>query len=181
MSISLSLTFRRPLRTRRRYDHDSVRLSSPLTQHRASAQTWAAQPASAQSQVTFVPGNFLAPTLEETKIPQGKPTYLIRHVLHDWTDDEVVAILKNVRAAMTAGRSDSAGPGTLLLCEMLLRPASSRFVRTTSMQLLALNDGVTRTDAEMVKLVETAGFEVRRIHDMRAVDSIIEATPNLDF
>ncbi|TCD62094.1 hypothetical protein EIP91_007494 [Steccherinum ochraceum] len=59
-------------------------------------KTWAAQPAAMQEQVSFVPGNFLAPTLEETKLPQGKPTYLIRHVLHDWTDEQVVEILKNL-------------------------------------------------------------------------------------
>ncbi|THH29959.1 hypothetical protein EUX98_g4226 [Antrodiella citrinella] len=145
----------------------------------ANAQkTWAAQPTTAQAQISFVPGNFLAPTLEETKLPQGQPTYLIRHVLHDWTDDQVVAILKNVRSAMIAGRENSSDPAPkLLLCEMLLRPTSSRFVRTTSMQLLALNDGVTRTEGEMVRLVKAAGFQVVKVHDMRAVDSIIEATP----
>lgn len=130
-----------------------------------------------QEQVSFVPGNFLAPTLEETKLPQGKPTYLIRHVLHDWTDDQVVEILKNVRAAMLAGRGSETGVPTLLLCEMLLRANSSRFVRTTSMQLLALNNGVTRTEGEMVRLAEAAGFRVRKVHAMRAADSIIEATP----
>ncbi|KAH8079791.1 S-adenosyl-L-methionine-dependent methyltransferase [Cristinia sonorae] len=142
-------------------------------------KVWLSQPDAAQSQILFVPGNFLAPTLDDTKIPQGKPTYLIRHVLHDWTDDQVVSILKNVRAAMLA-RSDGSESATapkLLLCEMLLRPTSSRFVRTTSMQLLALNNGVTRTEGEMRKLVEVAGFKVVKIHEMRAVDSIIEASP----
>jgi hypothetical protein len=65
----------------------------------------------------------------------------------------------------------------LLLCEMLLRGTSPRFVRTTSMQLLALNNGVTRTETEMVTLVEKSGFRVKQIHQMRAVDSIVEAIP----
>jgi hypothetical protein len=114
--------------------------------------------------------------LHETRIPQGRPTYLIRHVLHDWTDDQVVVILKNIHEAMLAGPKPSANP-KLVLCEMLLRESSPRFVRTTSMQLLALNNGVTRTEAEMVQLAERSGFRVEKVHHMRSVDSILEAHP----
>ena len=78
---------------------------------------------------------------------------------------------------MLASKPDGSDTPTLLLCEMLLRPTSSRFVRTTSMQLLALNNGVTRTEGDMIKLVRAAGFQVRKVHEMRAVDSIIEASP----
>jgi hypothetical protein len=139
-------------------------------------QTWSSQPSDAASCVSFVSGNFLAPTLEETCIPKGKPTYLIRHVLHDWTDDQVVEILTNIRDAMLAN-ADSKTQPKLILCEMLLRGSSSRFVRTTSMQLLVLNNGVTRTEADMVRLVERSGFKVENIHYLRAVDSIVQAIP----
>ncbi|KAF7346966.1 S-adenosyl-L-methionine-dependent methyltransferase [Mycena venus] len=137
-------------------------------------QAWSALPPQSSSRVSFAPGNFLAPTLTETGLPLGQPTYLIRHVLHDWTDAEVLCILRNVRAAMLASAT-RAPEQKLLVCEMLLRPDSSRFVRTTSMQLLALNNGVTRTLAAMRALIEQAGFVVREVHHMRAVDSIIEA------
>lgn len=130
--------------------------------------------------MTFVGGDFTASTLEETKIPQGRPTYMIAHVLHDWTDAEVVQILRNVRAAMCASSSDGDLAGKrLLVCEMLLRPESSRFVRETSMQLLALSNGITRTQAEFEALLLQAGFKVTFVHHMRAVDSIIEAVPVL--
>ena len=141
-------------------------------------QIWASQPAAAQERVSFVAGDFLAPTLPETNIPCGRPTYLIRHVLHDWTDDQVVSILRNVRSAMlTSDREEGAPAPTLLVCEMLLQATSSRFVHTTSMQLLALNNGATRTEGEMLALVVRAGFRVVQVHAMRAVDSIIEAVP----
>ncbi|KZW02262.1 S-adenosyl-L-methionine-dependent methyltransferase [Exidia glandulosa HHB12029] len=130
-------------------------------------KAWASLPGS----VSFAPGDFLAPDVDATGIPKGRPTYLIRHVLHDWTDSEVVHILKNVRDAMAAAEDGA----TLLVCEMLLREDSSRFVRTTSMQLLALNNGITRTQDAMIALLEQAGLEVKRVHHMRAVDSIIEA------
>jgi hypothetical protein len=48
-------------------------------------------------------------------------------------------------------------------------------VRTTSMQLLALNSGITRTVAEMEGLVREAGLKVvRTVSNMRAADSIVE-------
>jgi hypothetical protein len=111
----------------------------------------------------------MAPSFTETQIPLGKPTYIIRHVLHDWTDDEVVHILRHVHQAVSEHK------GRLLLVEMLLRPDSSRFVRTTSMQLLALNNGITRTQEEIIALVVQAGFRVADVTHMRAVDSVIEA------
>ncbi|EKM48202.1 uncharacterized protein PHACADRAFT_214909 [Phanerochaete carnosa HHB-10118-sp] len=130
---------------------------------------WSTQPAVAQTRVSFAAGDFLAPTLDATGLPRGQPTYLIRHVLHDWTDDEAAGILGNVRAAMIA--SDAAGTRKaqgqapkLLLCEMLLQERSGRFVYTTSMQALSLNNGRTRTEAEMCGLLKRAGFsEVVRL------------------
>lgn len=111
----------------------------------------------------------MAPSSGESGVPQGKPTYIIRHVLHDWTDEEVVHILSIVRQAMPKDTC------RLLIVEMLLRPDSSRFVRTTSMQLLALNNGITRTQEAMEDLVRKAGFKVASVTRMRAVDSVIEA------
>lgn len=77
--------------------------------------------------------------------------------------------------AMTADARSNPRP-KLILCEMLLHPDSHRFIRTTSMQLLSLNGGLTRTEAEMVELLEVAGFSVVKTHKMRAADTIIEAT-----
>lgn len=119
----------------------------------------------------------MATSFEETSLPVGKPTYIIRHVLHDWSDEEVLHILKHVHTAMSTRATDNpTAQPKLILCEMLLRPDSHRFIRTTSMQLLSLNGGLTRTETEMVQLVERAGFSVIKSRKMRAADTIIEAT-----
>lgn len=111
----------------------------------------------------------MAPSIAETQIPQGKPIYIIRHVLHDWSDNEAVHILSNVRQAMSQHKSSR-----LLLVEVLLRSDSSRFVHMNSMLMLTLG-GATRTQEEMEALLVRAGLKVARVTHMRAVDSVIEA------
>jgi hypothetical protein len=87
-----------------------------------------------------------------------------------------MTLFRNVREAMLTNLGTKTKP-KLVICEMLLRDTSPRFVRTTSMQLLALNGGANRTEREVVMLLEKSGFKVEKIHHMRAVDSIVEATP----
>jgi hypothetical protein len=141
-----------------------------------SQKVWSAQALSAQISIEFQPGNFMAEKFEDTFLPAGKPIYLIRHVLHDWSDEQALHILKHVRIAMSASLAvDSKCRPKLVLCEMLLRDNSHRFIRTTSMQILSLNGGLTRTETEMVKLLDIAGFSVVKVHQMRAADTIIEA------
>jgi hypothetical protein len=152
-------------------------------------KVWASQSPEHSAQVTLTSGNFMAGSLEESKLPAGCPTYVVRHVLHDWTDEEVLIILRRVRSAMVAKTDDSSiknEPPQLLLVEMLIRgptsdaPAgSSRFVRTTSMQLLALSNGIARTEKEMVKLLTEAGFTMQRVVHMRASDSVLIAIPTI--
>ncbi|KAH9896815.1 S-adenosyl-L-methionine-dependent methyltransferase [Cubamyces lactineus] len=164
---------------------------------KAARAIWESQPPNIRQSVSFVAGDFLAQTLDATGLPRGESTYLIRHVLHDWTDEQVVTILKNVRAAMVSpplptisrsqegddlfqpSDSDPAQARTpkLLLCEMILREDSGRFAYTTSIQVLALNNGIIRTEKDMHALLAQAGFRVVTTHTMRAVDTIIEAVP----
>ncbi|KAF9445422.1 S-adenosyl-L-methionine-dependent methyltransferase [Macrolepiota fuliginosa MF-IS2] len=132
--------------------------------------------------VTFQPGDFMASTYECTAIPLGKATYIIRHVLHNWSDEEVLHILKQVRHAMSLYVADgSAVQPKLILCETLLLPTSNRFVRAASMQILSMSNGWTRTEADMVRLLEAAGFVAIKTHRMRADDSIVEATLRRDL
>jgi hypothetical protein len=132
-----------------------------------SPQVWSSQPAKLSSQISFVGGNFMASSLIASNIPQGEPTYIIRHALHNWTDDEVVRILSTVRQAMPKN-------SRLLLVEMLLRPDSSRFVRALGVLLVALTNGLTRTQEAMEVLISLAGFRVDKVERTGAVDSVFE-------
>jgi hypothetical protein len=120
----------------------------------------------------------MATAFSDTSLPAGKPTYIIRHVFHNWSDEEVVHILKHVRTAMlTNAARDPIIQPKLILCDTLLHSGSNRFVRAASMQIMAMSSGWTRTETDMIQLLEAAGFSHLRTHRMRADDSVIEATP----
>lgn len=127
------------------------------------------------TRVSFVSGSFLDQDLSTSNIPQNQSTYLIRHVLFDWTDAEVLVILQNVRNAMNADGAANKAGRKLVLCEMLLPEQPTQYIRQISMQVLVLNNGYIRTQAHMTRLMEEAGFVIKGVHHMRAVDSIIEA------
>lgn len=131
--------------------------------------------------ISFQPGNFMATAFGDTSIPAGKATYIIRHVFHNWSDEEVIHILKHVRTAMlTNATHDPVIQPKLILCDALLLPKSNRFIRAASMQIMAMSNGWTRTETDMIQLLGAAGFSYLRTHRMRADDSIIEATPFVD-
>ncbi|KAF5359577.1 hypothetical protein D9756_003163 [Leucocoprinus leucothites] len=138
---------------------------------------WEKIPASKDFSISFQAGDFMAPKFEDTLIPAGKPTYIIRHVLHNWSDEEVVHILGHVRTAMSSNfAANRTVQPKLLLCETLLLPDSNRWVRAASMQIMAMSSGWTRTEADMIRLLEAAGFLYIKSHRMRADDTIVEAT-----
>lgn len=97
----------------------------------------------------ILPGDFF-----ET-IPDGADLYLIKHVLHDWDDDDVVRILRRIAAAMTP---DS----RLLVIDNLIdeRPAASTLF--VDLLLLVLVGGAERSESEFAALLEKSGLTVER-------------------
>jgi hypothetical protein len=73
-------------------------------------------------------------------VPSGGDVYTIAHVLHDWTDDECVRILRTVRSAMSA-------EARLLL----------------DLHMLVLFGARERTQAEYDVLLAAAGFSPSRL------------------
>jgi hypothetical protein len=97
-------------------------------------------------------------------VPTGGDGYVLSNILHDWTDDECVAILRVVRAAMPAH-------ARLWVLERVLDPEPPRDpFEQAELHLLDLHMLVTfgareRSVAEYAALLTAAGFtapEVRR-------------------
>jgi len=103
-------------------------------------------------------------------IPVSSDTYFMRHILHDWGDDECIKILKNI--------AEAAEPGTrLLIAECVIGNRNERSIGTSMdlLMLLALT-GRERTAEEYGELLEAAGFKLTGAHKTASVVSVMEAS-----
>ena len=100
--------------------------------------------------VTFVAGDVFATA------PQGGDAYLIRHLLHDYEDEECLRILGHVRRAM---RPDAR---VLVLEAPLPSDDSPGPGRWLDLQVMVLCGGRERTVEEYGRLFEQAGLRLSR-------------------
>ena len=95
--------------------------------------------------------------------------YLMKWILHDWSDDECVTILRRCRESL---RPD----GVVLVVELLLdRPGHERFTALMDLQMLVVAGGRERTEAEFAALFERAGLRLTRVVDTATPFAILEA------
>lgn len=95
--------------------------------------------------------------------------YLLMEIIHDWGDDESVAILKAIQRAAPAH-------ARLLLFEALVPDdPGPDWSKTLDIRMLALFGGKQRTRQEFEALFDRAGFFLVRVIDTGAGISIIEA------
>ncbi|CAA9389120.1 MAG: Similar to O-demethylpuromycin-O-methyltransferase [uncultured Pyrinomonadaceae bacterium] len=113
--------------------------------------------------VEFVPGDFFE------SVPAGADIYTMKHIIHDWNDDECIRILQNIHRAMNE-------KGKVLIVEMVVpegnAPSPSKVM---DIQMLIATGGKERTEAEYRKLLESSGFNLTRIIPTRSPFSIVEA------
>jgi hypothetical protein len=85
-------------------------------------------------------------------VPDGCDRYLLLAIVHDWSDDEAVAILKVVRAAM--------GPDSRAVVVESLLPERPRgeFVEASDVLMRILASGRERTDGAYKRLFSRAGL-----------------------
>jgi C-methyltransferase len=101
-------------------------------------------------------------------VPSGD-AYVLKHVIHDWSNDEAVQILRNVRSA--AGSS-----GVVLLVEMVI-PRHHREFLGKLLDLEMLNGGPARerTADEYRRLLARAGLRMTRVVPTAGPYSLVEA------
>ena len=111
---------------------------------------------------TLAPGDFFS------SVPQGD-LYLLKTILHDWTDDQCVRILENCRHAMNPG-------ARLLVVDPVIPPGNEAHSgRTMDMVMLLLVPGHERTRAEFEAVFDRAGFHITRVIPTAGALSMIEA------
>lgn len=104
---------------------------------------------------------------------RGAKFYYLRHVLHDWPDDDCIRILKNIIPAM--------GPESLILLDEVVLPETKVPWQVSSMHMLmmALHGGMERSREDWESLVDRAGLKVAHIikYDDAKFHSIVAAVP----
>jgi hypothetical protein len=104
-------------------------------------------------------------------VPVGADLYILKNVLHDWSDDCAVRILKNCRRAM--GRQ-----ARLLVIEVVLPIVDDpAFGSLLDLNMLVMSGGRERTKDEYIALLEESGFRLTQAIPTRALVSILEAIP----
>jgi len=104
-------------------------------------------------------------------VPSGADAYLMRHIIHDWTDDQSVQILGHCRAAMP-------GDGRLLLVECVVPAGNAPSLsKDFDMTMLTFPGGMERTEAEFRALLARAGFELTSVTPTATMVSVVEARP----
>lgn len=103
-------------------------------------------------------------------VPPGGDLYLLKRVFYDFDDEQTVAILRNVRAAMNPD-------GRVITLDGLARSDNRYDVgKLHDLFVLGLGRGRCRTRPEMVRMFGAAGLRLRRIIPT-GVFPIIEAEP----
>jgi hypothetical protein len=112
-----------------------------------------------------VPGSFFE------SIAAGADAYMLRHIIHDWSDLKAIAILRNVRKAMTSAAK-------LLVVESVIKPGNDPApVKLLDLMMLVGPGGAERTEEEYKKLYDSAGFRLTRIVPTAAEVCLIEGLP----
>jgi hypothetical protein len=117
-----------------------------------------------ESRIDVRGGNFFE------SIPSGADAYLLKHILHDWSDEDCLRILKNIYAV--------AEPGTkLLIVDAVIGAGNEHeFAKSLDIQMLVLtHEGKERTHAEWKELLHTAGFQLTGVVPTPSFAYVVEA------
>jgi hypothetical protein len=114
---------------------------------------------------TFAAGDFFQ------AVSPGGDLYLLKRVIHDWTDAQSIAILKQCRIAM-------ADEGKLLILERVIAPGNDPSeAKLFDINMLVSAGGQERNSEEFGALLEAAGFRLTQVIATASPLSIVEGVP----
>jgi hypothetical protein len=101
-------------------------------------------------------------------VPAGGDAYILKHIIHDWNDEQCAAILNNCRKGIVSG-------GKVLVVEMIVPEGSEPSLsKLSDLQMMAILPGQERTENEYRTLFNKTGFELTKIVPTISPDSVIE-------
>jgi hypothetical protein len=115
--------------------------------------------------VTVESGDFF------TAVPAGADAYLLSMILHDWTDEQVVTVLTNVRRVIDPN-------GRLFVVDAVIpeddQPHDGKL---RDIIMLALHPGRERTEREFGAVFDRAGFRLAETREVSASTGLLVAVP----
>jgi hypothetical protein len=113
--------------------------------------------------VDLVKGDFFS------EISVRADIYLLKHIIHDWYDDNCEKILRNIRANMP-------DDGKVLIIEAVIPDGNEpHFGKIIDLEMLMSPGGVERTETEFAELLTKSGFRLNRIISTKGPMSVVEA------
>jgi hypothetical protein len=102
-------------------------------------------------------------------VPSGGEAYVLKHIIHDWSDDECLTILGNCNSAMPRG-------GKVLIVEMVVpEPNVPGISKLLDLEMLLFLTGRERTENEYRTLLDGAGFEMTKLVPTPSPYAVVEA------
>ncbi len=112
--------------------------------------------------VEFVAGDFFE------EVPTAD-AYLMKHILHDWDDQECLEILSTVRQAAPEG-------ARLFICELVVPgPQTPHLAKIFDVNMMIMSTGRERTVEAYDRLLSKGGWALEETHVGDAPMSVVEA------
>jgi len=117
----------------------------------------------------LVSGNFFE------SVPSGHDAYMLKQIVHDWSDEKAIEILATCRKAMGDG-------SRLILVERALpvraeESADARAVFMADIQMLVMFGSRERTEAEYGALMQKASLRLTRVIPTSSIFHLLEGVP----
>jgi hypothetical protein len=104
-------------------------------------------------------------------IPAGADAYVLRHIIHDWTDEQCLQILGRCRKVIPAD-------GKLLIVDCVVPTGNAPSpAKDMDILMLAFPGGQERTEAQFRSLLKASGFELQSITPTTTMISVLEGKP----
>jgi hypothetical protein len=90
-------------------------------------------------------------------VPRGGDAYVLKSIIHDWSDEESIKILRTVRKAMETSAK-------LLLVEQVVAPRNEGpATKFSDLNMLVLPGGRERTAEEFAQILEASGYRLSSV------------------
>ena len=122
--------------------------------------------ASCEGRITIEGGSFFE------RVPDGCDAYILKHIIHDWSDGHCRTILKLIREKLPTD-------GRVLVCEMVVadEPGPTPAKMLDIEMLVMTVGGKERTKDEFAELFASCGLRMSRIVPTERPICVIEAVP----